>query len=217
MYIAVTKQRSLPIYLHKELKDGIHIGVWQIIESEFFFRRKLDLIPEEIAWLDTIKGSGRRKEWLASRWLLHMMSARDVRGACLKDEHGKPYLENSSHEISMSHSNDRAAVMAYTKCCGIDIQKIVPKITRLVHKFCSNEEQKQINDSENPLLSMHYFWGAKECMFKAYGKKSVDFKKHMTVNLKENSGVFENDQEKINFVLNFELIEDYTLVYAVEE
>ena len=95
---------------------------------------KLELFPKELELIETIKGH-RKLEWLASRWLLHLMSGRQIRGACLKDEFGKPYLVNSFYDISISHSRELVSVLAAPQAVGIDIQKIVGKIDSIAHKI----------------------------------------------------------------------------------
>ena len=152
------------------------------------------------------------------------MSGRKKRGACIKDEHGKPYLENSLFEISISHSRDLAAVIAAPQAVGIDIQKIVSKIERIAHKFMREEEMASLQE-ETRLEHLHVYWGAKEALYKAYGRRQLDFKEHIFINPFEYdvtngrcSGYTEKENEHIPFQLQYELVgQDYMLVYAVEE
>ena len=119
------KYIGLPLQLHKGIEPQGELGIWKIAESEEYFLDLLDLTPIEKVQVSRIKGR-RRLEWLASRWLIHKMSGRHVRGAVLKDEFGKPHLINSKWKISISHSDHKAAVIASPYLVGIDIQKIVP-------------------------------------------------------------------------------------------
>ena len=114
----------MPLVYHKDLIKKSEIGIWRIEEDEAFFSKQLELVEEEAEQLSKIKG-GRRVEWLASRYLLHKMSGRSIRGAFLKDKYGKPHLENSRFEVSISHSNHMVAVIAAPFSIGIDIQKVV--------------------------------------------------------------------------------------------
>ena len=109
----------MPLIYHRNLTAGGELGVWRITETAEYFLDRLELFPQEIKQLSKIKGR-LRLEWLASRWLLHTLSGRFLRGACLKDEYGKPYLTDSDFEISISHSWNIVAIMAAPYSIGID-------------------------------------------------------------------------------------------------
>ena len=170
----------MPLLFHKYLVDVIEVGVWKIDEDEQFFLDQLDLYQQEEEQLSQLKGR-RRVEWLAVRHLLHIMSGRKRRGSCLKDEFGKPYLENSPFQISMSHTEKMASVIAGPIPVGIDIQKKVDKIDRIAAKFVSTQE---FDLNPSPTIEWyHLIWGAKECMYKAYGRKRLDFRNNLRVDL----------------------------------
>ncbi len=69
---------------------------------------------------------------------------------------------------------------------------------------------------------LHIYWGAKECLYKAYGRRSLDFKKHISIdafNLEEGcttGKVIKNDF-KLAFDIFFKIKEGYFLVYALEK
>ncbi len=210
----------MPLIFHRYLRPAGEIGLWKIEESEAFFLNKLDLFPEEIALLDSIKGH-RKLEWLSSRWLLHLMSGREKRSACLKDEFGKPYLEQSFFEISISHSRELATVMAAPHSVGIDIQRLVGKIDSIAHKFLRPEEEISLSKT-NYLEHLHVYWGAKEALYKAYGRKQLDFKQHISIqpfdfNLRNGKclGSIQKGDYNEQFELRYEQIGDYILVYAI--
>ena len=212
----------MPQIYHKYLETEGELGLWKIEEDELFFYRQMSLSKVEQKQLEKIKGH-RRLEWLASRWLLHKMSGRKFRGACLKDEFGKPYLQNSLFEISISHSRKIAAVIAAPVLVGIDIQKIVGKINSIAHKFMRPEETNSLND-ETKLVHLHVYWGAKEALYKAYGRRALDFKQHIHIepfSFSTKGGQFVGkiikDEYFASFQLWYELIDDFVLVYAKED
>lgn len=181
------------------------IGVWKITEPEHFFLDGVQLYPEEI---NEITGLGDRKlfEWYVSRHLLHSMSGREIRAACLKDKFGKPYILGSSWKISMSHSGDLAAAVAAPSKVGIDIQHYVDKLERIAVRVFSEAELMMIGSSDYSFQMRHIFWGAKEAIFKAYGRKGVDFRKHIFVGVDhlpstdtEFKAIFDNGKEKMEF------------------
>lgn len=210
----------MPILLKKEIEPEGELGVWKIEEDIDYFETRLTLFPEEKIEIKILKDR-KRREWFASRYLLHLMSGRDARAACYKDEYGKPHLRDSEYQISMSHSVDRVAVIASPNLVGVDIQKKVSKITRIGPKFLSAEELKNIPNNHDVEI-LHAIWGAKECMYKAYGRRGVDFKKHIfTKSFVYNKDVMNFKGEVIfgDYHRSFDIFafdfEDYILVYAI--
>lgn len=212
----------MPLKIHRYLDPEGEIGLWNITEAAEFFEDKLELAAEELEQLDRLKGH-RRIEWLAARWLLHKMSGRQFRGACLKDEHGKPYLQGSLFSISISHSRELAAVIAAPRAVGIDIQKIVEKIDRIAHKFMREEETESL-EPDTELTHLHVYWGAKEALYKAYGRRQLDFREHIHIKpfqLKGTKGQFKGevikDEFHATYLLEYEIIDEFVLVYAMED
>lgn len=212
----------MPIFIKQNIDPVGEIGVWKIEEDVAFFEKDLLIYPEELENFKTLK-ERKKLEWLSSRYLLHMMSGRDNRGAVLKDKYGKPFLHESEWNISLSHSRDLAAIIACPYLVGIDIQYIVPKISRIAPKFMSAKEFDHI-DSNKELEYYHFIWGAKECLFKAYGKGNVDFKKDLHIDsitledhqLKGTAHVLKDDFEG-QFRLDSYITEQFVLVYAIKD
>jgi len=212
----------MPLFLHKFLPKKGELGLWKIEEEEDFFLNQMNLKEEELDQINQIKGRGRL-EWLSSRWLLHTMSGRETRGVCLKDEYGKPYLKDSTFQISISHSWGIAAILAAPYTIGLDIQKYVPKITRIAHKFMREEEEASTEETTR-IEHLHIYWGAKEALYKAYGRKKLDFQKHIFIepfsfDLENGTckGLIHKDTYQKKFDIFYEKIEDYYLVYGLEE
>lgn len=212
--VAVVYQKYLP-------KD-VEIFIWKIEEPESFFLDGLRLSLKEKAQIARLKGK-RKLEWLASRYLLHRMSGRAVRGACIKDEFGKPHLENSDYHISFSHSADLVTVIASPFVVGIDIQRFVGKISRIAHKFMSEKETKSLTTGSE-LAHLHVYWGAKEAIYKGYGRKELDFRQNIVIDafpFDKEGGKFSGQLLKgaliQDFDLGYEFFDDFTLVYAVEK
>ncbi len=210
----------MPLLVQKNISPVGEFGIWHITESRAYFLDRIDMTESEKEHYKTIKGN-LQIEWLASRYLLHKMSGRKIRGRLYKDEYGKPHLEDSKYHISMSHSKDMAAVIASPIICGIDIQLIVPKIERISPKFMNAAEFESLD--KNQILHMHLYWGAKECLYKSYGKRKLDFKKHILIEpftLLDESGTFEGwvikDDFKQKYHLHFKRYEEYILVYSTQ-
>jgi len=209
----------MPLILKKNLAPEGVWGLWNITEPESYFVERLNLSIVEKANLEQIKGH-RRLEWLAARYLLHLLSERHMRGEVLKDEFGKPFLSGADWDISLSHSNNMAGVAAFPKPVGIDVQKIVAKIERIAHKYLSDYEAANIR-YRNRLEYLHLYWGAKEAMYKAYGRKEIDFKRHMNIEpftFNPRGGTMSGSLKKagvfMKFEIQYELLGAFVIVIA---
>lgn len=211
----------MPLTFKKKSDTDVDLAVWKITESEAYFKKKLLIHKDEEAIISKLSPR-KLLEWLSSRYLLHLMSGRLERGAFIKDIHGKPHLVNSDHHVSISHSNDQVAVIASKSVVGIDIQHYVTKIYRIRHKFVNDIELQGIQE-DKLLESLHVIWGAKESLYKAYGKRRLDFKKNIFISdldLSADTGQFYGrvikDTYDKRFKIYFRLFKNYTLVYAKE-
>lgn len=211
----------MPLRLQRKLSPVGEMGIWSIEEDLEFFLEKLELDAEEQQQIRSYKGR-RQLEWLAGRHLLHLMSGRAQRGRCYKDEFGKPHLEGSDYQISISHSHGLAAVIAAPVNVGIDIQLKVEKIERIAHKFMRPEEMASLH-SDFRIEHLHLYWGAKEALYKAYGRRQLDFRAHIHISpfsFELTGGAFGGqifkDDFQAAFRLQYELLGDYLLVYGLE-
>lgn len=211
----------MPLLLHEHIVPEGELGVWHITETEAWFRDRLYLYPAELRQLSRIKGR-RRAHWLGVRHLVHHMSGREQRGAFIKDEFGKPHLEHADWYISISHSGDLAAAIAAPMTVGIDIQRLVGKIERIAHRFMRPEERESLSPQQR-LEHIHLYWGAKEALYKAYGRRQLDFLENIIIQpfeLDWEHGYFfgevcKDDYRSI-YQLRYRMIEGCVLVYALE-
>ena len=115
------------------------------------------------------------------------------------------------------------ATLVHNTPCGIDIQKEVEKITRIAPKFCNGQELDFL-PSSGRLSYYHIIWGAKESIYKAYGRKKLDFKKNIIIEPFEFDGqstTFDarliTDQKTIMFQVTCFTYINYYLVYALQQ
>lgn len=210
----------MPVLFQRPIEHGGELGVWQIEEGEDWFRRRLALTAMERRQLDSMH-AGRRLQWLAARQLVHRMSGRKERGAFFKDEFGKPHLEASTHQVSISHSRELAAAIAAPRLVGIDIQAYVEKIGRLAGKYMAPEELKSLNQ-QHRLEQLHVYWCAKEALYKAHGRRQLNFCHHLRVEAFDYSSSGGRFQAWITkgrvpraFDLHYEVWNAHFLVYAI--
>ncbi len=137
------------------------------------------------------------------------------------DDKGKPFLEGDSRHISISHSHDKLTIIVNEhQATGIDIELIRDKVLKIKHKFLTNEELTDANDDVEKLL---IYWAAKETLYKIYGLKEVDFIAHLFVKpftkhkLGSIIGNINLPEFKESFELNYQILDEYVLVYAYQK
>lgn len=162
---------------------GAALGVWQIGEAEAFFRDQLPLSREEELELALLKHL-RRLEWLAGRWLLHRLTGAPQRLPLAKNAFSKPFfLDQPDLHCSLSHSHGVVGALLADQNCGCDIQVLVEKMPRLAPKFLNEPESHFVREyhPDEQFDLFHIFWTAKESLYKTYGLKELDFRKHLYV------------------------------------
>ena len=212
----------MPMLFQEELHPPGEWGLWSITESEDWLRQEVPLFAGESEQLGRIRGEGRRREFMAARALLHRMSGRSERGELYKDEAGKPHLRDSIFHVSISHTVDYAAAIAHPNPCGVDVQRMVPRIGRLAHKFVGEAERIQLV-SAHELLQLHLIWSAKEAMYKAFGRRELDFRQHLFVDFETfapgkttGSAYLRKGEAEMLFSLDYRVYDDFVLVGCVE-
>lgn len=130
----------------------------------------------------------------------------------------KPFLKNRDEHISISHSHNKLAILLNRQeSTGVDIELIRDKVKSIQNKFLNEEEKAFANNNIETLVTL---WAAKEALYKIYGRKKLEFKKHLFVepfNSYVIYGRIEVDSLKKRYQLVSEKIDDYILVYAIKE
>ncbi len=137
--------------------------------------------PYHQDWINTTNtfgGSARKKEYLAIRLLLQQVLETD-KFNIIYDNYGKPHLQNPPYYLSIAHSKTIAAALLHpTQNNGLDIEQIHPRILKIQQKFLSTTE---LTHFQEDVLKLTAAWSIKEAVYKWYGKKGLDFKKHMQI------------------------------------
>jgi 4'-phosphopantetheinyl transferase len=149
--------------------DHVEVAVWEITEqseSAFSFFQTGEAFKSRLAEIANPK---RRIEYLASRAALNHIYPEST----VYYEGKKPMLTDGTH-VSFSHNRQYgAAARAMKHPVGIDLEFGRPgKIEAISQKFLSDSEQQYF---QNP-TARQLAWGAKEALFKCYGKGRVDFR-----------------------------------------
>lgn len=92
------------------------------------------------------------------------------------DENGKPWPGNLDGFVSISHSANWFAV-SYSKSHvqGIDVETVRPQLEIIAKRFLHPQEIQWLDTQAERQKALQIFWGAKESMYKAYGRKRLQF------------------------------------------
>ncbi len=165
--------------LLKQEKNQCLFALWVIEESEEELSKLFSSAPEEeIEALNNFKNPHKRMERMAARLLIYELLGKKV--LIDYDEYGKPFIVGDKRSLSISHTKGMLAVQIAKEKAGVDIEYISDRVAKIAHKFLSAPELDTI-DLQQQMLHMYAFWCAKETVYKIYGKKRLDFKKHIHI------------------------------------
>ncbi len=201
----------MPLFKKTSSAD-FDIALWRNEEDLSFFEQKFASHPE-------IKNENKKLQWFATRHLVNEMLGEVAE--IEKDEAGKPFLNNSSYHLSISHTPVFAAAMlSKVAAVGIDLEMVSPKVERIAHKFLREDEIKSIQADEK-IEKLILYWSAKEALYKLYGKGGIEFMTQLLIepfDLKlsgelkaEIAGI---EKPLKNLRVNYEFFEDHVLTYV---
>lgn len=214
----------MPVFKIKKINSFTTLGIWEIQEEVDFLLSKLILDDEERKLYNSFANDLRRKHWLSYRNLIKSLIPDSTETKIIYDVNGKPHLKNQSHFLSVSHAASySAAIISESVHVGIDIEKIHPRIEKIIGKYLNQYETEKLG-TEHRLEKLYIFWSAKEALYKMYGKRNLLFKEHMTIEPFEfNSGggriegKISNNIIHQSFELFYEIINEYILVYVLDK
>lgn len=171
----------MALYLIQDLDDDYHskLGVWKITESEEELRRLSSVPADELEEISYIKSESLRKQKFAVRALLDIMFGEKV--YLSHHDNGKPYIENSATNISITHTDKYVAVILNdTEEVGIDCESLDRDFSAVEKKALSEEEIESLDeDKRNEQLAI--YWCAKEAIYKKMSQYNVDFAEQIEV------------------------------------
>ena len=118
-------------------------------------------------------------EWLTKKTAAKLLKKPIEEIIILRDEKGKPFIENNLLFFSISHSGDYAAVIFDSQPIGLDIEVLRQIDVRLKKRICTDSDLLFLKDgksAEEENLRLLKIWTAKEGYFKKTGSGITDFK-----------------------------------------
>ena len=171
----------MALYLTKELSDTARLAVWQVTESESELRELSSTPSDELEEISYIKSESLRKQRLAVRALLNVLFEDKVYLA--HHDNGKPYIENNSINISITHTDKYVAVILdENEEVGIDVESLDRDFSAVEKKALSEEEIEDLDDDkEEKNEQLAIYWCAKEAIYKKMSQYHVDFAEQIEI------------------------------------
>ncbi len=197
---------TLAIYDAKENID-------ELIESSLLHGEELDRIL-------ALK-QHRQREMLGTQTLINLVRAQY--SPFKKDDYRKPFLtDNPDLNFSLSHSGSFSGILLSHLKSGIDIQIHNAVVKRIAPKFLYKTEIDELGKSA--LEKLHFYWGIKEAVFKAWGKGGVAFREMIAVKPFEivdskiaTSVTFQKDDNILKFKARGMILDNLFVSYVIED
>ncbi|MDP5093260.1 MAG: 4'-phosphopantetheinyl transferase superfamily protein [Polaribacter sp.] len=207
----------MPLFKTLTVSKTTKVIIWKIEETIEELQKNISLSDYSQKRIDAMKSELHQKGFLSIRHLLKEFNIQDT--DLHYDEFGKPHLKDGRF-ISMTHSfNFTAVIVSEDKKVGVDIEKQRDKILKIAHKFTPIEEYKTIANVAALISKLTIVWGAKESLYKIYGKKKLLFLHHIYIedfNFEDEktTGTIRFEGTETTYEIEFLEFEDFTCVYA---
>jgi 4'-phosphopantetheinyl transferase len=155
------------------------LGVWKIEEDLETLLELAALNNEEKKKYKGFSSTSRKLEFLSVRALLSELIGKEARIAYNKNN--KPFLNDGSRFISISHSHKLTAILLSTnEKVGIDLEYMSSNIAALAFKFINTKEKvaKELNQKR---YHLYIHWCAKEALYKICDKEGISIRNNITI------------------------------------
>ena len=207
----------MALYKTLTVNKTTKVLIWKIEESIAELKENTQLSKKSETRLNSMRSELHQKGFLSIRHLLKKVGYTDF--DLVYDAFGKPHLKDGKY-ISITHSFTFTAIIISDDLhVGIDIEKQRDKILKIAHKFTPIEEYKTIANHDALISKLTIVWGAKESLYKIYGKKKLRFLHHIYIEDfkftdEKTSGEIRYNDEKMTYKIAFLEFEGFTCVYA---
>ena len=208
----------MPLYKTIRVNDFTKVFVWKIEESLEDLTVGIQLTEPSKKRVDTMKSVLHQQGFMSIRQLLKQAGYADA--DVYYDAFGKPHLKDKNY-LSISHSfTFTAIIISEKKPVGIDVEKQRDKIVKIAHKFTPIEEYNTIANHDALVSKLTIVWGAKESLYKIYGKKKLRFLHHIYIEDfsfidTKTTGVIKYDGYVSTHNIHFLEFEGFACVYAL--
>jgi len=207
----------MALYKTLTVNPTTKVLIWKIEETIDQLKSGITLSKNSELRLNSMKSEIHQKGFLSIRHLLKEIGLTDA--DLHYDEFGKPHLDKGRF-ISITHSfGFTAIIFSYESVVGIDIEKQREKILKIAHKFTPIEEYNTLANVDAKISKLTIVWGAKESLYKIYGKKKLLFLHHIYIEDfrfedEKTTGEIRFNGENASYDIAFLEFEGFTCVFA---
>jgi 4'-phosphopantetheinyl transferase len=207
----------MALYKSLTVNKTTKVLIWKIEESLSELQEGIILSKNSSTRLHSMKSELHQRGFVSIRHLLKEVGYTDA--DLIYDEFGKPHLKNGKF-ISITHSFTFTAIIVSDDLHGgIDIEKQREKILKIAHKFTPFEEYKTIANADALISKLTIVWGAKESLYKIFGKKKLLFLHHIYIEdfrfaEEKTTGTIRYDGKEASYKIRFLEFEGFTCVFA---
>jgi phosphopantetheinyl transferase len=207
----------MALYKSLIVNNTTKVLIWKIEESLSELKEGIVLCENSATRLNSMKSELHQKGFVSIRHLLKEIGYTDA--DLIYDAFGKPHLKDGTF-ISITHSfTFTGIIISKDLPVGIDIEKQRDKILKIAHKFTAIEEYKTIANHDALVSKLTIVWGAKESLYKIYGKKQLLFLHHIYIEDfkfadEKTTGAIRFDGKEASYNIAFLEFEGFTCVFA---
>ena len=203
---------------NKIIRKDCSLGTWEITRDFNTLLQRTFLTKEELQALHKFKNYNRKLEYLSVRALLNEMAGQQAR--IIYDSTNKPYLQDGSHQISISHSHQLTSILlSKKKRVGIDLEYMSHRISKIADRFIHPGE-KITSDPGKKRSHLYIHWCAKEALYKICDKNLLNFRKNLYIEPFEvaNRGSLKGwvltSKREESYDMNYFFMDNYIIVYC---
>ena len=210
----------MALYLRKKLENKAEIAVWQVTETEEELRNLVSVPTDELEEISLYREESHRRQKLAVRALLNEVFEEKM--YLNHHDNGKPYLENSVTNISITHTDKYVAIIISDDDeLGIDIESLDRDFSVVAVSLKKKDEIDDLEkEKRNEQLAI--YWCAKEAIFKRMSQNRVVFAEQIEVekfNLRKEGELeatfIHKDEHEEDFELEYMIFDRHVLVWLV--
>lgn len=193
------------------------LGVWKIEEDIDTLLGLVSLDTNEKKKYEGFSSSSRKLEFLSVRALLSELIGKDVK--IVYNKNNKPFLNDGSRFISISHSHKLTAILLSTnEKVGIDLEYMSSNIAALAFKFINRKEK--VSKTEERRYHLYIHWCAKEALYKICDKEGISIRNNITIEpftvseAGEIRGKVQTNKINESFELFYSKYDNYAIVWT---
>ena len=210
----------MPLYKKEDFKDGGMLAIWKITESEDELKVIASSPTSEQEDIEQVQAPQRRLESYAVRALLTEIF--DERVYLGYEEDNSPYIKNTHHTISISHSGEFVCIYVHENAdVGIDVESLSRNFDAVEKKMLSENEREYLVEKYRQ-VQLALIWSAKEAIYKLMAERNINFAEQMEIEKfipyndegELNATFVDAEGEEHELELSYQIFDGYGMVWV---